>query len=180
VQDELENIMKWKSKGIEVSTLTGDDVTAEKVKKMMKQADWVHFACHGVQKIHEPNKSALLIADTSALTLSDIINLNLPPKGLAFLSACQTATGDDVLVDEALHLAAGMLFSGYQGVIATMWSIMDRDAPQVAKEVYNYLLADPQPDVQKAADALNCAVSKLQASPHTSPLSWVPFIHIGV
>jgi CHAT domain-containing protein len=180
VQEELKDIIKWKSEGIEVSTLTGDEATPQNVQQMMKEMDWVHFACHGVQNIYEPNKSALLLADTSQLTLTDIINLNLPSKGLAFLSACQTATGDDVLADETLHLAAGMLFSGYQGVIATMWSIMDRDAPLVARDVYNYLLTDPQPDVRKAADALKYAASNLQASSSSSLLSWVPFIHIGI
>ena len=114
------------------------------------------------------------------LTLRQIAHTPLPNAQFAYLSACQTAAGSPELPDEALHLAAGMLFSGYQGVIATMWSITDRDAPQVAKDVYNYLLADPQPDVQKAADALHHAVSRLHASSHTSPLSWAPFIHIGV
>jgi CHAT domain-containing protein len=180
VLDELHCISEWKSEQIEVSTLTGSEVTTQKVKEEMTRVDWVHFACHGVQNIHEPNESALLIADTSQLTLSDIIKLNPHSKGLAFLSACQTATGDEVLADEALHLAAGMLFSGYQGVIATMWSIADRDAPLVARDVYNHLLTDPQPDVQKAADALHYAVSNLQASSPKSFLSWVPFIHIGI
>ncbi|CAE6487268.1 unnamed protein product [Rhizoctonia solani] len=46
-------------------------------------------------------------------------------KGLAFLSACQTATGDTNLPDEAVHLASGMLMAGYPSVIATMWSVMD-------------------------------------------------------
>lgn len=31
----------------------------------------------------------------------------------AFLSPCQTATGEKHLSDEAIHMAAGMLFAGY-------------------------------------------------------------------
>lgn len=48
---------------------------------------------------------------------------------LAFLSACQTAVGDEKIPEESIRLAAGMLAVGYKGVIATMWSIRDDDAP---------------------------------------------------
>jgi CHAT domain-containing protein len=39
----------------------------------------------------------------------------------AFLSACETAKGDHDYADEAVHLAASMLFAGFKSVIATMW-----------------------------------------------------------
>lgn len=37
------------------------------------------------------------------------------------LSACETATGDSEQPDQAVHLAAAMLFVGFRSVIATMW-----------------------------------------------------------
>jgi CHAT domain-containing protein len=40
---------------------------------------------------------------------------------LAFLSACETAKGDANTPDEAMHLAASLLFAGFGGVVATMW-----------------------------------------------------------
>jgi CHAT domain-containing protein len=40
---------------------------------------------------------------------------------LAFLSACETAKGDKTIPDEAMHLAATLLFAGFRGVVATMW-----------------------------------------------------------
>ena len=43
---------------------------------------------------------------------------------LAFLSACETAKGDSKTPDEAIHLAATLLFqlfAGFRGVVATMW-----------------------------------------------------------
>ncbi|KAJ6522099.1 hypothetical protein DFH09DRAFT_938562 [Mycena vulgaris] len=41
--------------------------------------------------------------------------------GLAVLRACQTAMGDEKLPDEAVHLAASLLFAGFRSVVATMW-----------------------------------------------------------
>ncbi|KAI0082963.1 hypothetical protein BDY19DRAFT_981531, partial [Irpex rosettiformis] len=55
---------------------------------------------------------------------------HLPNADLAVLSACQTATGDEKLSEEAVHLAAGMLNIGYKSVIGTMWSISDYIAPE--------------------------------------------------
>ena len=46
-----------------------------------------------------------------------------PNAELAFLSACQTAAGDEKTPEESAHLAAGMLAVGFKGVVATMWSI---------------------------------------------------------
>jgi CHAT domain-containing protein len=40
---------------------------------------------------------------------------------LAFLSACRTAQGDANAPDQAVHLAASMLFCGFWSVIGTMW-----------------------------------------------------------
>jgi CHAT domain-containing protein len=43
------------------------------------------------------------------------------PMSLAFLSACQTAMGDETTPDEMMHLAAALLFAGFRSVVATMW-----------------------------------------------------------
>ncbi|KAJ7896469.1 CHAT domain-containing protein [Mycena leptocephala] len=155
--------------------------TIEEVQKGMKESRWVHFACHGVQST-SPTESALLLVGSSRLTLSNIIQLSLPNADLAFLSACQTATGSHQLQDESVHLTAGMLLAGYRGVIGTMWSIMDHDAPQVAGDVYAHLLEASPPDPTRAAEALHLAIQKLREQPggKKSFLHWVPFIHFGV
>ncbi|KAF8135326.1 CHAT domain-containing protein [Mycena galopus ATCC 62051] len=161
--------------------LDEDMATIEKVQKGMKESRWVHFACHGVQST-SPAECALLLAGSSRLTLSNIVELSLPNADLAFLSACQTATGSTDLQDESVHLTSSMLLAGYRGVIGTMWSIMDNDAPQVASDVYAHLLRASPPDPTRAAEALHLAIQKLREQPREkkSFLHWVPFIHFGV
>ena len=122
------------------TTLTEFSVRlVEEVLALMKEADWVHFTCHGVQDAANPTESGLCLADQRRLSVSDIIALSRPRGGLAFLSAYETAMGDEDLSDEATHIAAGMLFAGYGGVVGTLWSISDRLAPAVAKDVYEQL-----------------------------------------
>ena len=179
VQKEMEVIRKWTSSSpfVDLQETCG---TVEDVLAKMTISDWVHFACHATQDRTNPLDSGLLLAHAKRLTLSDIVRLSRPRGGLAFLSACQTAMGDEQLSEEAIHLAAGMLLAGYRGVIATMWSIMDNDAPRVAEDVYKCLFQDGKvPDSGQAAEALHHAIERLRES--GAPfLSWVPFIHVGV
>jgi CHAT domain-containing protein len=160
--------------------LEGSQGTKRRVMKEMEECNWLHLACHGIQKPEEPTKSALLLED-GHLTLEEIIKLNLPKAQFAFLSACQTTTGDQELSEEAVHIAGGMLLAGYRGVVATMWSIQDELAPEVADGFYARLVADGQePDCRKAAEALHYSVQEIRKRRNLSLLDWVPFVHLGV
>jgi CHAT domain-containing protein len=79
----------------------------------------LHLACHGVQAPN-PLQSAFLLSD-GRLTIEYPIRLRMPHAVLAFLSACQTAKGSEVQPDQAIHLAASMLFCGFKSVVGTMW-----------------------------------------------------------
>jgi CHAT domain-containing protein len=146
----------------------------------MEGCSWLHLACHGIQRPDEPTKSALLLQD-GPLTLEEIIKLDLPNAEFAFLSACQTTTGDEQLSEEAVHIAGGILLAGYRGVVATMWSIRDDLAPEVADEFYGHLLKDGgRPDNRKAAEALHVSVQKLRRKEDILLTDWIPFVHLGV
>jgi CHAT domain-containing protein len=79
----------------------------------------LHLASHGAQKT-DPLQSAFLMQD-GGFSVQDLMELNLPRAVLAFLSACETAKGDERVPDQAVHLAASMLFCGFRSVIGTMW-----------------------------------------------------------
>jgi CHAT domain-containing protein len=177
--EELEKISKHNT-SFAISQLVEDEVTVDCVARGMEDASWAHFACHGVQNYSNPLESALLLGQDIQLTLSEITKLSLPHAQLAFLSACQTAAGDEGLAEEAVHLAAGMLLAGYRGVIAIMWSIGDHDAPLVADIVYSHLSLSKKPNATQAAHALHAAVQELCCKKPKEYLSWVPYIHFGV
>ena len=160
--------------------LESSDGTVEEVLSLMKEADWVHFACHGIQDADNPTDSGLCLADGRRLKLRNIIALSRPRGGLAFLSACQTAMGDEHLSDEAIHITAGMLFAGYGGVVGTMWSISDSLAPRVARDVYGQLFRNgTRPDYREAAQALHEAIGRLRDG-NALFVEWLPFIHVGL
>jgi CHAT domain-containing protein len=160
--------------------LEGVEGTKKWVMAQMKECSWVHLACHGVQRPDVPTKSALILQD-GHLKLEEIIKLQLPKADFAFLSACQTTTGDERLSEEAVHIAGAMLLAGYRGVVATMWSIRDDLAPEIADAFYAYLTStEKHPDSRKAAKALHFSVQKLREKPGVSLLDWLPFVHLGI
>jgi CHAT domain-containing protein len=150
------------------------------VQAGMQEHSWVHFACHATQNVSDPTQSAFHLHD-GTLDLATITQKPLKHAELAFLSACQTATGDEDLSEEAVHLAAGMIMAGYPRVIATTWSIQDTDAPLVSEKVYAYLLEGGVPDARKAAKALHLAVGRLRAEVGVKNfVRWAPYVHIGL
>ena len=153
------------------------DATRNAVLEAISKHPWVHFACHGLQDETDPSHSAFLLWD-GRLTLHELTGIRLDTAELAFLSACQTATGNTLLLDESIHLAAAMQMLGYQHVIGTLWTIADAAAPDVAETVYRSLNADGQ-DLVHTAEALHVAVKKLQVRYPDQPLLWAPYIHFG-
>jgi CHAT domain-containing protein len=90
------------------------------IQDKLPAATILHLACHGYQNPENPLDSGFVMRD-AMLTVSDIMALRLPNALLAFLSACETAKGDEQQPGQAVHLAATMLFAGFKSVVGTMW-----------------------------------------------------------
>jgi CHAT domain-containing protein len=101
----------------------GADATVAAVARDLSRASMVHLACHGVQDTQRPLDSGFCLAD-GRLTIARLMDLHMPRAFLAFLSACETAKGDPLQMDEAIHLSSALLFAGFNSVIATMWSVV--------------------------------------------------------
>jgi hypothetical protein len=122
VRDELEYIMttaKARQFGRTVETLAGT-ATVERVTDRIQSASFVHLACHGIQDQSDALMSGFHLKN-GRLTVSRLMELDLDQAWLAYLSACETAKGDDGQPDQVIHLAAAMLFAGFKSIVATMW-----------------------------------------------------------
>ncbi|KAF8179274.1 CHAT domain-containing protein [Mycena galopus ATCC 62051] len=169
--------------------------TGSEVIENLHGSSIIHFACHGIQDSKNPLDSGLMLSDgrlkiSQIMRKPDNVNTtgNTNAMSLAFLSACETAKGDGSTPDEALHLAATLLFAGFRGVVATMWGIADEDGPRVTDAFYGHLFKacdlksnhPALPDLTNAAEALHFAVLKLRKEPGITFKRWVPFVHYGL
>jgi CHAT domain-containing protein len=90
------------------------------IANAFESANLAHIACHGIQNSEDALSSGFHLAD-GTLTVSQLMELDLKNAFFAFLSACETAKGDEKQPDQTVHLAAAMLFVGFRSVVATMW-----------------------------------------------------------
>ncbi|KAJ7266170.1 CHAT domain-containing protein [Mycena rebaudengoi] len=179
VEEEITMISFIAGEQYKVQSLIGENTTVDLVKQALNDCAWMHLACHGEQNIIEPPKSCLQLYD-GTLELETILQMSLPKAEFVFLAACQTAKGDAALVNESFHLGGGFIAAGFQGAIATMWSMEDEDGPVVAETVYSHLFGSGhRPRASDAAKALQLAVRRLRDAgvPYER---WVPFIHLGI
>ncbi|KAG8720391.1 hypothetical protein FRC09_009653 [Ceratobasidium sp. 395] len=116
---ELDQLQE-QTKHLPFARLDGPDASPAAVLEEIQRNSWVHFACHASQDIANPMKSALRLHGGD-LDLATITRESINHGKLAFLSACETARGDEGLPEESVHLAAGMILAGFPDVIATMW-----------------------------------------------------------
>jgi CHAT domain-containing protein len=98
----------------------GNATTVASVSEVFKNTNLVHIACHGTQNVTDALSSGFCLSDGN-LGVSRLMDLDLKDAFLAFLSACETAKGDEKQPDQSIHLAATMLFVGFRSVVATMW-----------------------------------------------------------
>ncbi|KAJ7930623.1 CHAT domain-containing protein [Mycena leptocephala] len=176
--DTIERYVPWLTK---LGTKE-EPTSVGRVLSLLPDASFVHFACHGTQDLVNPLESALLLGDGD-LKVSKIMQNSIQNASLAFLSACETAMGDENVPDEAMHLAATMLFAGFRGVVGTMWTMDDEDGPKVVDVFYNHIFGtgrESHPDSAKAAEALHLAIKNLRTEKKVSFRRWVPFIHLGL
>jgi hypothetical protein len=200
VGDEARVVRKcFEEAHIQLLNTPSDHSTVFQTRKLLEGtlAHFLHLACHGVQEAN-PLDSAFILQD-GRLSIKDIMQLDLPCAVLAFLSACQTAKGDRSTPDEAVHLAASMLFCGFRSVIGTMWCVVpkdssacsinllmlrctrlmhDTDGPKIARRVYESLFTQDQLDLDDIPYALDEAVCELRCSGVRSA-RWALFVHLG-
>jgi CHAT domain-containing protein len=121
VEEEMTQVAAASEKaGLSINIDSTPDATVANVRNTLKTANFAHIACHGIQDPGNPLTSGFCLSDGR---LQVIQLMTLKPKNafFAFLSACETAKGDENQPDQMVHLAAAMLFVGFRSVVATMW-----------------------------------------------------------
>ncbi|MCT7966389.1 CHAT domain-containing protein, partial [Laspinema sp. D1] len=131
----------------------------------LKDAAFVHFACHGQFDFKNPQFSRLLLADAKlpesdistavngfgCLTLPEIFNLRFRQCRLVTLSACETAITDILNTsDEYISILSGFLFAGSRNVLGTLWAVDDLSTAIFMIYFYKTLLGETQPTVALA------------------------------
>ncbi|MEH2193803.1 MAG: CHAT domain-containing protein [Nostoc sp.] len=120
----------------------------------LKQANYLHFSCHGSFNLDSPQNSFLLLADayispipddanperylkvsdmeavdlSKCLTLGNLFErtFDFSQTRLVVLSACETGLIDfNNTTDEYIGLPSGFLYAGSSSVVSSLWTVND-------------------------------------------------------
>ena len=166
----------------EVTSLISEAATPATVIDGFHHHQFVHFACHGTLKTGKPFEAGFELYGDERLTLLEIVRAHLPTAEFAFLSACHSAEATEGgIMDEGLHLAAGVQYCGFRSVVGTMWAMADIDGRDLAKQFYKRLFSGSSgtPYHERSAEALRFAVNKLRRKRGITLERWVNFVHYG-
>lgn len=160
-----------------LTVLPDDKATVAAVREELPKHRWVHFSCHGDQKLGDPSQGGLLLHDAT-LTVGDVATERFHGDFVG-LSACKTAVGGVELLDEAITLAAALHYTGYRHVVAALWSVQDEASAAVFAELYRNMVSDGVIVPDRAPVALHDAVRQLRDDHPDWPHLWTPFTHTG-
>jgi len=123
----------------DVTVLTGDDATAEKVLYALDGAWLAHIAAHGIFRADNPLFSSLQMYD-GPLTVYDFEQLHRAPYWLV-LSSCDSAVQAPVGADELLGLVSSLLPLGTAGIIAAIVPLNDQAVVPLMVDLHRRLRA---------------------------------------
>jgi len=157
----------------EAEPLIDAAATPTAIRAALPDATHAHFACHAVTDAADPGRGRLELYGGS-LSVPELAALSVPRGELAYLSACATAFGGTVLLDESIHVASGLQLAGFRHVVGTLWPVSDDAAPDVAEAFYAAVDAGADP-----AHALHDVVTGLRHDHPAAIALWASHVHFG-
>ena len=159
-----------------LTTLEGERATKAEFLKLASGFPQIHLATHGVLDPERPERSYLLVAGpdeaSQRLSIAEIAGLSLQ-RGLAILSACDTAVGEQVPGAALITLAAAFSQAGAEAIVASLWKVNDASTRDFMVTFHRELGAGQ-------AIALQRAQMAILGDPATAhPYYWAAFVLIG-
>lgn len=117
--------------------IEGEEVSSEAVLAAFREPVWLHLASPASLDSSLPCQSGFATRD-GVLSLYDISKAR-PQAEFAFLSG-QCNRGEDTGLEEVMHLAASLQYSGIRSVIGTLWPVDDEVMRRVTSVFYEEVI----------------------------------------
>ncbi|CAH3168851.1 unnamed protein product, partial [Pocillopora meandrina] len=175
-KEEVEMIGKI----LNITPITGRQVTKREVLKRLSSVSLVHFAAHGCMETGEialtPDPDRISTVPTEEdyiLTIGDVLNVQLRAK-LVVLSCCHSGRGE-IKAEGVVGIARAFMGAGARSIVASLWAIDDEATLEFMKYFYQQLAGG-----KPASESLNLAMKSLRESDNFCDIKhWAPFLLIG-
>jgi CHAT domain-containing protein len=167
-----------------VTLFLGADARKDRLSdpQMLRNAEYIHLACHGSGGKYPHLDGALFLADSesgdpahSVLTTREVMNLRTNTK-LVVMSACESGLGTLTRGEGIQGLVRAWLFAGAQSVIATLWEVEDNAAAELMEAFYRALLESVTSTTEALAAAKRRAIDDERFA---CPVYWAAFAGFG-
>ncbi|GAA6622319.1 CHAT domain-containing protein [Scytonema sp. NUACC26] len=161
----------------ETQPITGDRATKAVVTKQMTQANYIHFATHGLlENLGEPGiPGAVALSpdaeDDGLLSADEVLKMKLKAE-LVVLSACDTGRGR-ITGDGVIGLPRAFISAGTPSIVVSLWRVSDESTAFFMPEFYRQLKVH-----QDKAIALRQAMLTTMKK-YPNPSDWSAFLLIG-
>jgi tetratricopeptide (TPR) repeat protein len=155
---------------------TGDSATCEALLLAMQRASLLHVAAHGQLDSSDPARGGIVLRDGHGhrtVTLHELRRLKIKHLQLATLATCRAAESAVLPGGSRLCLPAALLDAGVQGVIASLWPILDHASPQLMNMLYRRLRTE-RPSV-----ALAATQAAMSHQPNSQLVEWAGLVYYG-
>lgn len=182
---EVEGIAKqFRAAGRRAVVVTGSDAHVAALRENAATCDVLHLACHAFPESEDDPFPCLLLsangADDGNLTTDRILGeVPILPGTFVNLAACASAVHGISNGPAALGPIPAFLMKGAGAVLATLWSISDRQGQKFGREFYTHLLRGLSPAASLAEVQRSCIAGKLGKA-MSRPEAWAGYVLYGV
>ena len=167
------------------------EATVSAVLREMRDADIVHFACHGQSLPTNPTDSYLVLSHGEKLHIADLAGERYRARRLVVLSACETGASGVIAPTEVVGFPTAFLRLGFGGVVGSLWPVRDDVTALLMRRFYRELTPDRNPSAAlaaaqrwlrhvSAAEAGELLGQSVDDGDHISSIeSWATFIFAG-
>jgi cellulose synthase operon protein C len=134
--DAIAETFRVSGRGWSFQQLRGSEADAQTVRNALAGAALFHFAGHGSYAGFGGWESDLPLANSSRLTVGDVLALPRRVPRWVVLSACDAGRSSQEAPGEGIGLAHAFLLAGSQTVIAATRSVADPQARDLLRELY--------------------------------------------
>lgn len=149
----------------------GNEATEERLKEFGPKSRFIHIATHGYFRQDNPMFSSIRLGN-SLLSLFDFYQLQLHAE-LVTLSGCGTGMNVVIGGDELIGLVRGLLYSGAQTLMVSLWEVHDQSTAEFMRDFY----ASYRKTANKAGALREALINLRQKRAH--PYYWAAFALVG-
>lgn len=159
-----------------VMPLPEERATVESVIEAARDAEVVHFGCHGTFDANNPHGSGLRLADGWLTVQRILAEMRLTRARMVSVAACLGGRIDVRGGEEHVGLVQALMTSGAQSVVAGLWEVPDASTQILFKSFYANVVIGQNPMV-----ALREATKEVRKQPGSRhPFHWAAFQAYGL